>query len=129
VLLVERDVRSLVAETSLLESLGLRVQTAVDGDEAVETFREDGPCSFVLVGALSDQENTCDTIRAIRSAEPSGVPPIIVLDETAEPAREAAYREAGADRSLTKPIDPDQLEERLTNLLALPQQHRQRHTA
>jgi len=129
VLLVERDVRSLVAETSLLESLGLRVQTAVDGDEAVETFREDGPCSFVLVGALSDQENTCDTIRAIRSAEPSGVPPIIVLDETAEPAREAAYREAGADRSLTKPIDPHQIEERLTNLLALPQQHRQRHTA
>jgi signal transduction histidine kinase/CheY-like chemotaxis protein len=129
VLLVERDVQSLVAETSLLESLGLRVQTAVDGDEAVETLRDDGPCSFVLVGALSDQENTCDTIRAIRSAGPSGVPPIIVLDQVAEPAREAAYQDAGADGSLTKPIDPDRLEERLINLLALPQQHRQRHTA
>ncbi|MEJ2388307.1 MAG: ATP-binding protein [Chromatiaceae bacterium] len=129
VLLVERDVQGLVAETSLLESLGLRVQTAVDGDEAVETLGEDGPCSFVLVGALSDQENTCDTIKAIRSADPSGAPPIIVLDQAAEPAREAAYQEAGAHGSLTKPINPDQLEERLIYLLALPQQQRQGHMA
>jgi signal transduction histidine kinase/CheY-like chemotaxis protein len=129
VLLVERDVQGLVAETSLLESLGLRVQTAVDGDEAVDTLRDDGPCSFVLVAALSDQENTCDTIRAIRSAEPSGVPPIVVLDQDADPAREAAYQQAGADGSLTKPIDRGRIEERLINLLALPQQQRQRHTA
>jgi signal transduction histidine kinase/CheY-like chemotaxis protein len=129
VLLVERDVRGLVAETALLESLGLRVQTAADGDEAVETLREDGPCSFILVGALSDRENTYDTIRAIRSAGPSAAPPILVLDEADDPAQETAYRAAGAEGLLAKPIDPGQLEERLIGLLALPEQQRQRCTA
>ncbi len=68
-LLIERDVQGLVAETALLESMGLRVQTAADADEALETLQEEANAALVLLATLMSAENTCDTIRAIRSNE------------------------------------------------------------
>ncbi len=125
VLLVERDVQSLVAETTLLESFGLGVQTAADGDEALETLREEGPCALVLLAALSDRGNTCDTIMAIRDDPSFQELPILVLDANADAHATAQYRQAGADGCVSKPIDRSQLETMLTRVLTPPEQQRQ----
>jgi CheY-like chemotaxis protein len=53
-----------VAETALLEVLGLRVQTAADADEAIETLRRRSPAAPDAPGPmLVSAQNTCDTIR------------------------------------------------------------------
>ncbi|MEJ2426777.1 MAG: response regulator, partial [Candidatus Thiodiazotropha sp.] len=110
-------------------SFGLSVQTAADGDEALETLREEEYCcSAVLLAAFSDERNSCDTIETIRGQEAFQTLPILVLDAAADPDREARYRRSGADGCLCKPIDRDELETALTRVLT-PQQHPQRQTA
>ncbi|MEA3276752.1 MAG: ATP-binding protein [Pseudomonadota bacterium] len=129
VLLVERDVQSLVAETALLESFGLGVQTAADADEALETLREEEACSLVLLATTVSIENTCDTIRAIGSDEHCGRLPIIVMGDPAGPAERAQYLDAGADRFITKPVDRTELKTLLTAVIQAPEEYRKRQTA
>jgi len=108
-LLVEREVHSLVAETALLESLGLRVQTAADADEALETLQEERECALVLLATLMSTENTCDTIRAIRRNEQRRQLPILVMGSREEAPKSALFRAAGADGFVVKPVHRDQI--------------------
>ncbi len=108
-LLVEREVHSLVTETALLESLGLRVRTAADADEALETLQEERECALVLLATLMSTENTCDTIRAIRGNEHDWQLPILVMGTPVEAPKSALFRAAGADGFVIKPVHRDQI--------------------
>lgn len=103
-LLLEREVRDLVAETALLESLGLRVQTAADADEALDTLSEEEECALVLVAALVSIENTCDTIRKIRADERYNNLEIVVMGVPAGSSEGDRLKQAGADGFCTKPL-------------------------
>jgi CheY-like chemotaxis protein len=129
VLLVERDVQGLVAETALLESLGLRVQTAVDADEALETLQEDRECSLVFLATLMSARNTCDTIRAIRGNEQFRQLQIVVMGAAADAQEQVRFLAAGADGFVTKPVDRDQIEALLGARLAAAPEQIQRQTA
>jgi len=107
VLLVEREVASLVAETALLESLGLQVRTAADADEALETLQEERTCTLVLLATLMSTDNTCDTIRAIRGNERYRQLRILVLGTPADVPHSALFRAAGADGFIVKPASRD----------------------
>ena len=120
VLLVEREVQGLVTETALLESLSLRVQTAADADEALETLQEDPDCALVLLATLMSVENTCDTIRAIRSTEQFRQLQIIVIGTPANAPEDACFRAAGADGFVAKPVDRDEIAALLSAKLAPP---------
>lgn len=113
-LLVERDVHGLVAETALLESLGLRVQTAADAGEALETLQEERECALVLLATLMSTEDTCDTIKAIRGNEQDPRPQILVMGTPADAPEQALFRAAGADGFVIKPVDRDELAARLS---------------
>ncbi|MBK1653667.1 hybrid sensor histidine kinase/response regulator [Allochromatium vinosum] len=79
VLIIERDVRTLIRLTSELSRRALRVQTAADLDEALETLREEGEgCALVLLAAQLSTETTCDTIQALL-AETLGPPPAVAV--------------------------------------------------
>jgi len=129
VLLVERDVQSLVTATSLLESLGLGVLTAADADEAVETLQEEGNCSLLLLAIQVSAENTCDTIRLIRSDERYRGLPIVVVGNAEDVAHRARFVAAGADGFVTKPVDRGDLKAALAANLVTPSENRQRQTA
>lgn len=113
-LLVEREVHSLVAETALLESLGLRVQTAADAEEALETLQEEPACALVLLAILMSTGNTCDTIRTIRRHGHARQPGILVMGAPEDAPQSAVFRAAGADGFITKPVDRDELAARLS---------------
>jgi CheY-like chemotaxis protein len=117
VLLVEREVTGLVAETRLLESFGLRVQSAADADEAIETLREEPGCSLVLLAELMSVPNTCDTIRAIRGDAQVGGIPLVVIGSAEEPDLSARFLNAGADGFVSKPVVSTRLEAVLTAML------------
>jgi signal transduction histidine kinase/CheY-like chemotaxis protein len=129
VLLIERNVQGLVAETRLLESLGLGMQTAADADEALETLREEAGCSLILLATLVSVSNTCDTIRVIRADTRFGDLPLVVIgDDAAQAARDQLIR-AGADALVPKPVERVGLEATLVTLLGGSEGQRQRQTA
>jgi signal transduction histidine kinase/CheY-like chemotaxis protein len=115
VLIIERDVKTLVRLTSELSRHGLRAQTAADLDEALETLREEGEgCALVLLAAQMSTEMTCDTIR-ILLAETQQAPPALAILGSADP--DPGLNDClgvGAVALLAKPVDP----EALTALLA-----------
>ncbi len=129
ILLVERDVESLVSETALLESFGPRVLTAADADEALETLQDEGTCSLVLLATQVSAENTCDTIRLIHNDERFRELPVIVAGSAEDAAQSERFVIAGADGFLAKPVDREKLEPVLAKILGAPVENRQRQTA
>ncbi|KAA6186589.1 response regulator [Thiohalocapsa marina] len=144
VLLVERDVQSLVAVASQLETLGVRVQTAADGEEALETLAEERDCALLLLAAQEMPEHpaqgrtpnatpnttqdaipaptpdttrkTCDTIRHIRDDMGLSELPIVILGSLDQEQRRRCL-EAGAHGFLQKPIADDALAGLVTEVL------------
>jgi signal transduction histidine kinase/CheY-like chemotaxis protein len=118
VLVVERDVKTLVQLASELSQHDLRVQTAADLDEALETLQEEGEgCSLVLLAAAVSIDVTCASIRSIlnRSAEPH--PVVAVLGDHSADGYAVDCPGAGPVQVLAKPIDQSQLEALLAAVL------------
>ncbi len=115
ILLVERDVQSLVAVTAALEALGLQVQTAADEEEALETLSEEHDCSMLLLACL-DAEDACGTISHLRQKAWLTELPIVVLGAL-DSAAQGRCLEAGACCFLSKPIEPAALATLIHSLL------------
>ena len=118
VLIVERDVKTLVQLASELSRRDLRIQTAADLDEALETLQEEGVgCELVLLAAGMSDETTCATIRALLSRNAGPHPAVAVLGDRSAKTRVSDCLGAGAVEFLSKPIDPDQLTALLAEVL------------
>jgi signal transduction histidine kinase len=116
VLLVDREVRNLLALTPLLERWGLRVTAAGDGEEALETLREEGECSLVLMDVAMPGAEGYDTIQLIRQQDAFKDLPVIALSTEASEAVRARCRAAGAYEIITKPVDAGRLKDVLERL-------------
>jgi signal transduction histidine kinase/CheY-like chemotaxis protein len=111
VLVVERDVNSLLQLTPLLESWGLRVSVAADTDEALESLREEDSCAAILLNPEMPGHDGYATIGVIRRERGFGSLPIIVMTDPANTSLAERCIEAGADDVLTGPLDPTRLKE------------------
>jgi signal transduction histidine kinase/CheY-like chemotaxis protein len=129
VLLVEHDAASLVAETRMLESFGLRIQMAADVDEARETLREEAGCALILLAEMVSLANTCDTIKAIRLDAPAGGLPIVVIGRSGGAEARACYLRAGANDFVAKPVMRSRLEAVLTATLGVVENLNKQETA
>ena len=128
-LLVERDVQALVAMTAMLEGLSVRVRTAVDLGEALETLQEEDPCGVVLLATLVSARDTCDTIQAIRSDQRYREIPIVVMGGQAD---QTQLEQCGAPAPLhflKKPVARAELEAVLETLLEARSGEKPRDTA
>lgn len=117
VLLVERDAASLVTETRLLASFGLRIEMAADLEEAQETLGEEPGCALILLAEMVSPANTCDTIKAIRAWAPAARLPLVVIGRTGAPEAYDRYLAAGADDLIAKPMTTARLGAVLTATL------------
>jgi CheY-like chemotaxis protein len=104
VLLVERDVQTLVAVTGHLEGMGFAVQTAANGEEALETLADEAGCALLLLAAPASAMETCDTIKRIRCLAGYESLPIVIVGNP-DPAQQQRCRKAGACGFLDRPID------------------------
>ncbi len=119
VLLIERDVKTLVQLTSELSRRGLRVQTAADLEEALETLREEGEgCALVLVAAQMSLEITCDTIRTLLGETQGPHPAVAVVGPPGTEIQLDDCLGLGAVAVLSKPVDPERLTELLADVLS-----------
>jgi signal transduction histidine kinase len=106
VLLVDAEVKNLLAVTPLLENWGLKVLAAGDGTEALETLEEDKECSLLLMDVIIPDGDGYDTIRRLRADDRYRELPAVALSiEAGDEVRDACMQ-AGFDDLIAKPVDP-----------------------
>ncbi len=108
ILLLERDIQSLLDLTASLRDLGLRVQTAADVDEALEALSEEPNCALILFGALAEPGGSCDSIVRLRADQAGAQIPVVVMGLPEDQAQQG-YLDAGATAVFSKPLAPDEL--------------------
>lgn len=105
ILLVDDELRNLLALTPRLEAWGLQVVAAGDAMEALETLREDADFSLVLMDLGMPGQDGYDTIKVIREKMQLTALPIIAMG-TGDVADEPEYcLDAGADDCLVNRED------------------------
>ncbi|WP_200372678.1 ATP-binding protein [Thiocystis violacea] len=112
VLLVEDNAVNREMGTLMLEDLGLRVTTAVNGEEAISAVRQ-GPVELVLMDCHMPVMDGFDATRLIRDWEQAQEGerrlPIIALTANVEKGVQEACAKAGMNGYLSKPFSQRQL--------------------
>jgi hypothetical protein len=107
---VDDDLQSLLALTPLLEGWGFEVTAAGDGQEAIDTLKDDPEFNAVLMDIMMPELDGYDTIRYIRSKMQLDALKVIVLSAKNAAQDRNQCLEAGADDVLTKPVAPEKLQ-------------------
>jgi CheY-like chemotaxis protein len=100
------DARALYGE--YLEFCGFRVETAADGEEAVEKARRERP-AVILMDLSMPKMDGWEAIRCLRADPAMAEVPIVVLSAYAFGDEPERAQKAGADLCLTKPCLPSQV--------------------
>jgi CheY-like chemotaxis protein len=109
VLVVDDDLRNIFATTSMLESRGLRVIYAEDGQRSLDELEAHPEVDLVILDVMMPGIDGYDTMRAIRSNPRFPALPIIAVTAKALKDDRERCLQAGASDYLPKPIDPDRL--------------------
>jgi signal transduction histidine kinase/CheY-like chemotaxis protein/CHASE3 domain sensor protein len=113
ILLAEDDVRNIFALTSMLEPLGVHIQVARNGREAIDLLdrvqKSPAPVDLVLMDIMMPEMDGLAAMRAIRQRPEWQKLPIIALTAKAMPSDQQQCLAAGASDYLAKPLDIEKL--------------------
>jgi two-component system sensor histidine kinase/response regulator len=104
----------------LLEQVGLKVDLAMNGSEAVALARL-SRYALILMDMQMPEMNGVDATRAIRRAPLNAATPILALTANAFEQDRQICLDAGMNDHIPKPIEPDLLFVRLLKWLDQPQ--------
>jgi PAS domain S-box-containing protein len=115
VLVVDDNRLNLRVAREMLQRLGMVVETANNGREAVEAMRR-GPDRFdvILMDIQMPEMDGLEATRVIRREFPHRAVPIVAATANALRSERAACLEAGMNDYVSKPIDPKRLEAALS---------------
>jgi signal transduction histidine kinase/ActR/RegA family two-component response regulator len=113
VLLVDDDVRNLLALTPLLEQWGLDVMAAGDGEEALETLEGAGEFRLVLMDIMMPGMDGLEVIKQMRQTQTFRDLPVIALTARAGDEDRQQCLAAGVNVVVVKPVDPHALKNAL----------------
>jgi two-component system, OmpR family, alkaline phosphatase synthesis response regulator PhoP len=115
----EPHLRMLIQQTlEELEDEGVELLTAADGEQALETIREERP-ELVLLDVMMPKKNGFDVCRAVKHEDGLGGIYIILLTAKGQEFDRQRGQEVGADTYMTKPFDPDALLEKARSVLGI----------
>ena len=115
----EPHLRMLVQQTlEELEDDGVEIFTASNGDEALETIRDEQP-NLVFLDIMMPKKNGFDVCNAVKNELGLGHIHIILLTAKGQEVDRQRGQEVGADLYMTKPFDPDALVAKARALLGL----------
>ncbi len=121
-LLVEDNALNMEIAQTILEEMGFRVDTATDGDEAVQTLRGTQPGTYdvVLMDIMMPRMNGLEATHLIRGTPERAdlrTLPILAMSANAFAEDVKKSLEAGMNGHLSKPIEMDKLLEALSRVL------------
>ena len=93
---------------------GYRYLETADGTEAIELARTEAP-DLVVLDVMMPGTSGLEVLAALREGTGTGTIPVVVLTAWTHAQQEAL--EAGAQRFLSKPFDPDELQAIVDELL------------
>jgi signal transduction histidine kinase/CheY-like chemotaxis protein len=108
ILLAEDDVRNIFALSRVLEPLGVHLEIARNGQEAVERVKQGG-VDLVLMDVMMPVKDGLVATREIRADGASSKLPVIAITAKAMADDRRKCIEAGANDYIAKPIDVDKL--------------------
>ncbi|TMB11443.1 MAG: response regulator [Chloroflexi bacterium] len=100
-----------------LRSRGYDVETAPDGDAALRCALR-RTCDIVVLDLALPKFDGLYVLRMLRSNARTKAIPVIILSASVGPDVRARALEAGANKFVTKPCAPDELEDVLREVLA-----------
>lgn len=118
ILLAEDDRLSRQVTLELLHVLGLAVDTAANGREAVDQIRA-RPYQIILMDVHMPKMDGLEATRAIRSLPGGGNIPIVAMTANAYEENRQACFEAGMNDFVSKPVQPEVLYGTLLKWLAM----------
>jgi len=96
---------------------GIKVTTAVDGEEGLKVIESNRP-DLVISDIMMPKVNGLELLAALRSSPDTAAMPVILLSAKAQVADVQRGLELGADDYVTKPFDPLELIDRVYKVLA-----------
>lgn len=116
VLLVEDDWMHREFLVRVLEIKGYEVAVAVSGEQALDSARADRPDAIIMDLGLPGIDGV-ETIRRMRSQAATRRIPIVALTAYALSEDQQRALDAGCDAFESKPVDLDELEQKLRALI------------
>lgn len=110
----ERDIRDLIAFT--LQFAGYDVVTAANGEEAVTKTLIELP-DLVIMDVRMPKMTGYEACKLIKADEKTRTIPVMFLSAKGQEAEIKTGIISGADEYILKPFSPDQLVERVKNIL------------
>jgi CheY-like chemotaxis protein len=115
----EQHIRLLIEQTlEELEDDGVELQTAVDGEQALDVVRNHRP-ELVFLDVMMPKLDGFAVCRAIKEDLGLASTHVVMLTAKGQAYDREQGLAAGADRYLTKPFDPDELLEVAREALGL----------
>jgi DNA-binding response OmpR family regulator len=101
-----------------LEDDGVELLTATNGEEALDTIRDEQP-NLVFLDVMMPKKNGFDVCHSVKKELGLGHIHIILLTAKGQEFDRQRGQEVGADLYMTKPFDPDALLEKARAVLGL----------
>jgi len=116
----EPHLRTLIQQAlEELEDDGVDLLTADNGEEALETIREEQP-NLVFLDVMMPKQNGFDVCNAVKKELGLGHIHVVLLTAKGQEFDRQRGQEVGADLYMTKPFDPDALLAQARSVLGLP---------
>lgn len=118
ILLVDDDKDMLTALTTVLDGTGAEVETASDGNEAIEAATEFNP-DLVILDAMLPKRSGFLVLEKLKTTKKRGVRPLVIMITGNTGKRHQTWAESlGVDGYLNKPFRMERLIEQMETLLA-----------
>jgi len=109
VLIVDDDMRNSFALSKALRHVGIKVEIASSGQDALTQLSSEQAIDLVLMDIMMPEMNGYETMQKIRAQQQFQSLPIIAITAKAMQDDKQKCLDAGANDYLTKPIDIDKL--------------------
>ncbi len=118
ILLVDDDPDMITALQTVLDGSGATVQTAGDGNQAIEKAAEFDP-DLVILDAMLPKRSGFLVLEKLKATKKKGARPLVIMITGNEGKRHQVWAESlGVDGYLNKPFRMERLVERMEELLA-----------
>ena len=109
VLVTDDDVRNIFSLTKALETLNMKVISAINGKEALQQLESNPAIDIILLDMMMPEMDGYETAKRIRKKQQWKKIPVIAVTAKAMMGDREKCIDAGASDYISKPIDIDQL--------------------